>query len=553
MLLLFWFFALLSFTTLNATRLPHDNADTTIVFTIEGSSDANSVTALASQRDSNVLESTAHLGIRIESKSELPEVHALDDIKVHCFRTRYQHASAVVQRLARKFSQLVGYVGRVLIRNALHFSWFRLFVFLFLFRYVRLVVHVIAYNRFKPAPVQKNPKFTARDVTVIIPTVEPRGDAFEECIRRVLANGPASILIVTVGDDNIHDATEHCKALPLGPSTIRVLSVPAPSKREQVKRAVAEIQTPITVLCDDTVFWPPTFLPHVLAPFESDRIGIVGTCKRVRRAPAGAFGLADFWNLCGVMRLERTNFDLASTNAVDGGVSCVSGRTCAVRSSILQDAGFLRQYTAEYIFWGAIGPLNAGDDKWVTRWVMKHGWGVFHQNCPEVRVETILGVKGGGTRFRGQCLRWARSSARDNPKMIVRDGLWRRYPWTAYAVLATSVVNFAALYDPLLVYALHKALPLSDGANSSLQLRLPLLLLVLWILATKFVRPASHYWRHPRDLVYAPFIVMFGYYHSWIKLHALVTCWDISWGTRAGIDAAAAAAVVEAPTVEPEA
>ncbi|KAL1637529.1 hypothetical protein SLS56_000667 [Neofusicoccum ribis] len=430
--------------------------------------------------------------------------------------------------------QVAIYAARILMSDGLGDSWFRVFVFLFLFRYVRLVVHVVAYSRFKPKPVLARPAFTAQDVTVIIPTVEPRGAAFEECLDRVLANSPAEIFIVTVGEENIRAAISYCKALS---SSIRILSVAAPSKREQVKRAVQETTTAITVLCDDTVFWPETFLPHVLAPFEDPLVGIVGTCKRVRRA-AGRFGLADFWNLCGVMRLERTNFDLAATNAVDGGVSCVSGRTCAVRSSILQDPAFLHAYTHEYIFWLRT-PLNAGDDKFLSRWVMRQGWRVFHQSCAEARIETILGVKGGGQRFRGQCLRWARSSARDNPKMLVADGLWRRYPWTAYAVLATSIVNYAALYDPALVLALRAALAnpptraLLGGGDV-----LPLAVLCLWILAAKFVRPASHYWRNPRDLVYAPFIILFGYYHSWIKLHALVTCWDTSWGTRAGVDAA---------------
>ncbi|GME38656.1 Capsule polysaccharide synthase [Neofusicoccum parvum] len=430
--------------------------------------------------------------------------------------------------------QVATYAARILMRDGLGDSWFRVFVFLFLFRYVRLVVHVVAYSRFKAKPVLARPTFTAQDVTVIIPTVEPRGAAFEECLDRVLANSPAEIFIVTVGEENIRTATSYCRALS---SSIRILSVAAPSKREQVKRAVQETTTAITVLCDDTVFWPETFLPHVLAPFEDPLVGIVGTCKRVRRA-AGRFGLADFWNLCGVMRLERTNFDLAATNAVDGGVSCVSGRTCAVRSAILQDPAFLHAYTHEYIFWLRT-PLNAGDDKFLSRWVMRQGWRVFHQSCAEARIETILGVKGGGQRFRGQCLRWARSSARDNPKMLVADGLWRRYPWTAYAVLATSLVNYAALYDPALVLALRAALanPATRALLGGCDV-LPLAVLCLWILATKFVRPASHYWRNPRDLVYAPFVILFGYYHSWIKLHALVTCWDISWGTRAGVDAA---------------
>ena len=39
----------------------------------------------------------------------------------------------------------------------------------------------------------------AEDVTVIVPTVEPFGDDFDECIRSIHANGPASIIVVNAG------------------------------------------------------------------------------------------------------------------------------------------------------------------------------------------------------------------------------------------------------------------------------------------------------------------------------------------------------------------
>ncbi|KAK7725757.1 hypothetical protein SLS57_003823 [Botryosphaeria dothidea] len=490
--------------------------------------------------DSPIPQVKHSLNFSINAES-LDSAVSFEDSKV--VHAEYVPFVLLLHSFASCISKFFSLATRILVSNGLQDSWLRVFLFLFVFRYLRLVVHIIAYSRSKPKPVLENPTYTAKDVSVIIPTVEPRGAAWEECLDRVLVNGPTQIFVVTVGEGNIREATRYCNALS---SCIQVLSVPAPSKREQVKHAVLEVKTPITVLCDDTVFWPATFIPHVLAPFEDPAVGIVGTCKRVRRA-FGSFGMSDFWNLCGVFRLERTNFDLASTNAVDGGVSCVSGRTCAVRSSILKDESFLHAYCNEYIFagrigraifGGPIGPRNASDDKMLTCWCLKKGWKVFHQNCPEVRIETILGVKGGGSRFRCQCIRWARTSAYDNPKMIFEDGLWRKYPWTTYAVLATSIVNYAAIYDPVLVFTLYKALqsPVTNELGGS---RHPLAILCFWILATKFVRPASHYWRHPRDLKYVPFIIMFGYYHSWIKFYALLTCWDISWGTRPGIDAAA--------------
>ncbi|KAF2135870.1 glycosyltransferase family 2 protein [Aplosporella prunicola CBS 121167] len=410
--------------------------------------------------------------------------------------------------------------------------WLICFILLFAFRYVRLVVNTVAYLLCKPCQIPDCPRYTTEDVTVIIPTVEPFGRDFDECIHSVIANRPAKVLVVTVGEEKTRLAKEFCQEFGL---LVEVLSVLKANKREQTVRALQEVQTKIVVQCDDTVFWPKTLLPWIIAPFENPDVGIVGTHKRVRRN-GGTFGLADFWNLCGVMRLERTNFDLASTNAIDGGNSCVSGRTCASRATILKDPEFIHAYTNEYIF-GKIGPLNAGDDKFVTRWMINHGWKIKHQTCSEARIETNLGIKGGGARFRGQCLRWARTSARDNPKMLFVDRkVWMAHRWTTYAILLHSLINFAAIYDPLIVFALYKALQNPVICEAFGGIKHSLLFLGLWILAMKLVRPAGHYWRNPKDLRYAPFIILFGYYHSWIKLYALFTCWDISWGTRVGVD-----------------
>ncbi|KAK7539600.1 nucleotide-diphospho-sugar transferase [Phyllosticta citribraziliensis] len=426
---------------------------------------------------------------------------------------------------------------------SIHF-WASSFVALLVFRYFRTILNSVAYIRLKPTLPVENPKYTNKDVTAIIPTVEPTAATFTECLERIIANAPAQILIVTVGQDNVDSATALSDSLNTENKTrITSISIAKPSKREQIKAAVLYAQThfrtELIITCDDTVFWPTTLVEYIIAPFERVKVGIVGTSKRVRRND-GPVNWAGFWNLLGVFRLERTNFDLAATWAIDGGMSCVSGRTCAIRSCIFEDPEFLQAYTNEYIFWGRVGPLNAGDDKFVTRWMYKKGWEIAHQKCPEATIETILGVKGGASRYINQCLRWARTSARDNPKMIFREGLWRTHPWLTYSVLFTSFFNYSLFTDPFLFFLLNRALTDASFAQVvTIFTDHPYVVLGLWMLAAKFVRPASHYWRNPRDLIYTPGVILFGYFHSLIKLWALLTCWDIAWGTRAGVDDAA--------------
>ena len=57
--------------------------------------------------------------------------------------------------------------------------------------------------------------------------------------------------------------------------------------------------------------------------------------------------------------------------------------------------------------------------------------------------------------------------------------------------------------------------------------------LLTWILLSKTVKTIPHFRRHPRDLVFLPGCILFGYVHSVMKLWALLTFWDVSWGSRA--------------------
>ena len=188
--------------------------------------------------------------------------------------------------------------------------------------------------------------------------------------------------------------------------------------------------------------------------------------------------------------------------------------------------GFVNE---KYCF-GRVGPLNCDDDKFVTRWNVNHDWGIGWQDCEEARVQTTLGDDGGGFgKVVEQNLRWTRTRWRSNfMSLFVERKVWSVQPWCVYAVHLTSMVNFALFYDASLVYTLHLALqaiesPYAAGFMASL---------LLWILASKLVKTAPYFWSRPKDLVYLPACIAFGYFHSLIKLYALCTFWNIEWGSR---------------------
>ena len=283
-----------------------------------------------------------------------------------------------------------------------------------LYRYLRLIVNCISHWTFRPIPLPKEPTLDAEDVTVIIPTLEGDGESLRETVRSCLATRPFEILLVTTDAHRERLAKLVRSMLPT--TRLRMFSVAQANKRRQMCRAIPEVRTRITVFADDDVSWPSTILQWVLAAFEEERVGGVGTCQRLRRAER-----PNIWTFLGAIYLERRNFEISATTHLDGGISCLSGRTAAYRTHILQDPAFMYGFTHEY--WRKQYQLNADDDNFMTRWIFSHGWRIHVQYCKEVEVQTTLEDN---PRFLKQCLRWSRSNWRSNLTSMFGERLiWR--------------------------------------------------------------------------------------------------------------------------------
>ncbi|KAK4097435.1 glycosyltransferase family 2 protein [Parathielavia hyrcaniae] len=407
-------------------------------------------------------------------------------------------------------------------------SYLYWFLALFAWRYLRFVVNLAAFWCYSPSPVSGRPLYTpSKDVTAVIPTVAPESADFSETLCCCADNEPAKIFIVAPGKELFAKARSIVAEFTvLYPSVeFKVLQSTVVSKREQVAVAIPHVQTDITVLLDDHVFWGPRYLESLLCPFASPSVGLVGTNKLVRRAD-GLNLWGRIWNMLGATYLCRHNFEIRATNTVDGGVFVISGRTCAIRTEIVQHPDFLSGYTNERFFFRKFGPLNPDDDNYITRFVVRQGWKIKIQYTDASVLETKLGVeKPLHTKFLGQCRRWVRTTWRSNLCSLLTDRtVWATQPYCVYSVYLTSLTNFAAVTDPLLVH-----LFVHSSAYTS---RLRLALLVCWILLTKTVKVFDYFRRHPQDLVLFPVYLAFGYFHSLIKFWALLTFWDCAWSGR---------------------
>lgn len=449
------------------------------------------------------------------------------------------------------------------------------FLELFVFRYLRLIAHIISFRRYRAEPIPAQPSYLPRDVTVIIPTVEPENKDFRECLVSIWKNGPREMFIVVVGKqmkkrtESIIDqlslrctkCTRKSKRIKrtkrnkrkkrnkrsddtdcVGHVKITVLPIGEANKRHQIVRGLQRVRSKIVALADDHVFWSsPNFLPTVLAPFEDDKVGGVCTSKRVRRDHQLSW-IQSIWNMLGALYLERHNFELRATYPIDGGVFVASGRTVIYRSKILKSLEFIQGFVTEYLLgfskpanighmssikrsWYRLlawcGTVSTGDDNYITRYLVRKGWKIAFQDCDDARIETTLGTF---PKFISQCVRWSRTTWNSNIASLFTDGtVWRRQPWCVYAVYLTSLVNFALFYDSALVYTF---------SMSTWSHRWGLLPIFIWIFLSKLVKVIPYFETHPQDLIFLPMYFLFGYLHTGIKCFALVTIWDTSWCGR---------------------
>ena len=396
-----------------------------------------------------------------------------------------------------------------------------LFFALFVARYLRLFVGIFVNLTFKAIPVRQTPTFHPhRDVTVVIPTTFKTPDELKDCLEGVLRNSPAEVFVVT---SNANLAALRSFATTFGfDKSVKLIGVAKLNKRKQILAALQEVRTAITVFADDDVFWPslpgPNFLDYLLAPFENPDVGAAGPRQRVRRVDKPNA----FWFLgCGY--LERRVFNNITTNAVDGSISTLSGRTSAYRTDILRTQEFFYKFQNDT--W--LGrPLNSDDDKFLTRFVYSHGHQIALQEDPRAAIETTLEMD---SKYLSQCLRWQKARWRGNFTVMTNESYWRslKYIWGFYVIYIGQFQTPALAIDSLLMglLALGLGRPVSECKTE-------LALMGTFILCTKLVKLIPHFRRYPEDIKFIPASLLFSYAHGFLAIYSLFTLHQTAWGSQ---------------------
>lgn len=386
-----------------------------------------------------------------------------------------------------------------------------LFVLLFIFRYTRTIVGIFANIFYKPKPLSSMPKYRPSDATVVVPTTFRNPSELLQCLRSILACSPAAVFVVTC-NSNVEVVQKLCDLERLA---VHVLGVKKLNKRHQLVCGLRAMEaTDIVLLADDDVVWPTRYLDYVLAIFEDERVGAGGTRQRVRRNSK-----PNFWNFLSISYLERRVWNNLTTNAIDGSISTLSGRTAAYRTNILKTEEFF--YYLENDSW--LGrPLNTDDDKCLTRYVFSHGWKIALQSDPRSVIMTTLEDN---PKYTDQCLRWARSHWRGNGIVMANESYWRSptYWWGLYVIYIGQFQTPALLFDGTLFALLVLASP-PDRLNFAC------ICLASWILLSKVIKLIPYFCRYPQDLIFLPVSIAFSYLHGFINIYALFTLTTTHWG-----------------------
>ncbi|EPE09587.1 glycosyltransferase family 2 protein [Ophiostoma piceae UAMH 11346] len=430
------------------------------------------------------------------------------------------------ENISRGFSLPVTLVNCMSFLYSARF-WMVLFWIVWTHRYLRLIVHCISHWCYKSKPIPEKPTFTEQDVTVVIPTIHHAFEELRPSLTSIIACQPHELILVTTANKYADLEFLADSLRQTGYKSIRVMYTDITNKRLQVCEALPQVKTAITIMADDDVTWPSTLMPWILAPFEDSKIGGVGTNQRVRRIWNGPMAERVF-NWLGAAYIERRNFEISATHNIDGGTSCMSGRTGAYRTEILQSHDFLEGFKTER--WGKF-ILNADDDNFVTRWLVAHGWNTWIQYERECEIETTLE---NSTKFLYQCSRWARSNWRSNWTSLMRERhVWRRQPWCTYALHIATFTSLAFAIDPLLLFSCWRATEGWDHTHRQYAFWGQFAFMFGF---TKVVKLLGLFVRNPSDLKYLPISVVFGYIHGFIKLYALFTHRMTSWGSREDAD-----------------
>lgn len=339
--------------------------------------------------------------------------------------------------------------------------------------------------------------------TIITPVYNEDPGLFRLALESWIANEPEHIIAVV----DVTDTT--CMAIAESYPQVEVLPIDIPGKRPALAAGVDRATTDIVVLVDSDVIWEPDVLAKLKMPFADPEIGGVGT--RQNMYPSNGQRPTLWERLADIYLDIRYTDEVPATTIVGRAVSCLSGRTAAYRTALLQR---LREPFLTETFNGR--PCMSGDDKRYTCLVLQRGYKTWNQLNARVYSTFKPDFKG----FQKQRIRWSRNSFRSDLRALWQGWVWR-HPYLAIMLIDKTVAPFTLLLGPVVL-----AIAIAVGKWELV------LALLLWWLVSRTVKIGTHLQRRPADWLILPIFIGMTYYMSLVKAYALFTINEHKWLTR---------------------
>lgn len=350
-------------------------------------------------------------------------------------------------------------------------------------------------------PIENDYNTTA---TIVTPVYNEDPVLFRRALDSWIANGPERIIAVVDVTDT--SSMEIARSYP----QVDVIPIDIPGKRPALAVGVDATTTDIVVLVDSDVIWEFDVLKKLKMPFANPKIGGVGT--RQHMYPSDGIKPTLWERLADIYLDIRYSDEVPATTRWGMAVSCLSGRTAAYRTHLLQN---LREPFLNETFNGH--PCMSGDDKRYTSLILQNGYRTWNQL--NACVYSTFNPK-----FRGfvkQRIRWSRNSFRSDLRALWQGWVWR-YPYLAIMLIDKTIAPFTLLIGPIVLFV---AIILGNW-------KLVLILLAWWLIS-RAIKIWPHLRRRPADWLILPVFLAITYYMSLVKAYALFTINEHKWLTRA--------------------
>ena len=341
--------------------------------------------------------------------------------------------------------------------------------------------------------------------SVVVPAFREDAQILVDALGTWLAQDPDEIIIVPDIEDT--EVIARLREVAAGDPRVRVVPFQHSGKRSALGVGMRLATGELLVLTDSDTRWEPGLLEAVQMPFFDPKVGAVSTRQNVYKR------WSSVWRLVADWIIDLRYYDYVPAMGRAGGVICVSGRTAVYRRSAVLP---VLEHLEHEFFLGR--RCIAGDDGRLTWLVLASGYTTRYQGNAQAMSMFPTSFRA----FVKQRVRWSRNSYRTYLTAVWKGWVWR-VPLVSQITVLQILLTPVTMGATLLYLFLSRMDYTWAGAG----------LAVVWMMATRLLRSASHVVRRPADLFLLPLITLVVIFISLpIKAYAFVTMNKQGWLTR---------------------